>query len=252
MRVAVSDFDGTLYRNGIVSTEDISAVSEWRKGGNVFGIATGRDVGLILSQIHRWCIPFDFLICTNGASLYDERLKLLRSSSLPDDLIKEVLTHPSALESMHYLLCSSGINNLFIRSAESFFVNDMTCNRITFEEALLQKELQQISLAYAAEDEYNRCTDALRLEFDDKLCLNLNGLFLDINKRGVNKSTGILDLLEIKGWPSSGLIFIGDGENDIPVIQNFEGFVIESADSKIISEAHAVYKTVGDMIKDNI
>ena len=40
MRLAVSDYDGTLKIDNAVSLENIAAVTAWRKAGNLFGIAT--------------------------------------------------------------------------------------------------------------------------------------------------------------------------------------------------------------------
>ncbi|MEM5770135.1 MAG: HAD hydrolase family protein, partial [Bacillota bacterium] len=224
-----------------------------RKAGNVFGIATGRALNLIIHESNYWKIPFDFLICNNGAVLYDEKLNVLRSVNVPDMMIREVLLHPSALASTHYELCNEGISRIYVRSTESIFHNtDIPYERISLEESLLQNNVQQISFGYAAEFEYKKHSDSLLAAFHDYLSLNMNHLVIDINHRGINKLSGILDMLEIQGWPAQGLLAIGDNENDLSMIRHFKGFSINGANRNTMAAAAAVYNSVGDMLRDQI
>lgn len=249
MRIAVSDYDGTLYRNNLILPKDIEAISEWRKAGNKFGFATGRDLSLITYDINKWGIPFDFLVCDNGAVLYDERLNMLQCISIPDGMIRELLLHPSALASTHYQFCIEGKLKLYIRSEKSIFRKiSAPFSEVSFEESLELKNIQQISFGYTSEEEYKKHSDRLTVVFKDKLSLNFNTVYIDINKDGVNKLSGIKNLISIKGWPSEGLIAIGDGENDLPMIRHFGGFSIAGAKNNIINEASGEFKSVGDML----
>ena len=47
MKCAVSDFDRTLYVERMIGEEDKNAVLNWQKSGNLFVIATGRNLGTI-------------------------------------------------------------------------------------------------------------------------------------------------------------------------------------------------------------
>jgi HAD superfamily hydrolase (TIGR01484 family) len=253
MRVAVSDYDGTLFFNGRVRQEDICAVTAWRKAGNLFGLATGRDLSLALHGIRKWDIPFDFLVCMNGAALYDSNLKLIKSTDIPQNLIRRVLVHPAAQASLHYQLCTNGINKIYIRSEESYFRNlGFGFQEISYNEALFMNEVQQISLAYASEADYLQNAKRLKACFQDQLALNLNGYFIDINKSGVNKLAGLLDLLTIRDWPSEGLLAIGDGENDIAMIDHFRGYCVSNAPAEVVNASAGVYQNVGEMLLDLI
>lgn len=87
MRVAVSDYDGTLCIGEKVNERTLSAISQWRAAGNMFGIATGRDLSLLLIETGRWKIPYDFLICCNGALVYNHDLTRIMLSDIDDALI---------------------------------------------------------------------------------------------------------------------------------------------------------------------
>ena len=68
MKLAACDYDGTLFRRGQVSREDLEAITAWREAGHLFGLATGRDFNLTRTEIEHYSIPFDFIICNTGAS----------------------------------------------------------------------------------------------------------------------------------------------------------------------------------------
>ena len=48
MKIAACDFDGTLFRDGVVSEADLEAIADWRRSGNAFGIVTGRGRNTLL------------------------------------------------------------------------------------------------------------------------------------------------------------------------------------------------------------
>ena len=51
MKCAVSDFDRTLYVERMISDEDKNAVINWQKSGNLFVIATGRNLGTLFLSL---------------------------------------------------------------------------------------------------------------------------------------------------------------------------------------------------------
>jgi hydroxymethylpyrimidine pyrophosphatase-like HAD family hydrolase len=206
-----------------------------------------------MHEIRRWGIPFDFLICANGAMLYDKQQRLLQSSSIPDALIKDILQHPAAQSSLHCEICSNGTNMVHIKSQSSWFCHiDAAFLSITFEESLAQGDVQQVSLAYTTEAEYISAADALTADYKDALSLNLNNHCIDINNFGINKLSGIASMLAIHGWPQQELLVIGDGENDISMIRHFKGFSMKHAHNRVTRHATAVYTSVADMLTKHI
>ena len=251
MRIAATDYDGTLCMKGVVAPEVLAAIREWRARGNVFGIVTGRDLSMVFHEVSRWNIPFDFLLCCSGAVAYDGDLAVLGSRSIEDSFVSRVLRHEASIESMHYELCCNGKVNLFVRDAASWFPRlGVPYTPISLEESWEQKNLQQISLAYhdAATGEAN--ARALDAAFGHALTVNLNGGCVDITSGGVDKATGLSDLGALLHWPAEGILAIGDGENDIPMIRRFAGFTVPCAADSVKAEARAVYADVGHMLRD--
>ena len=59
MKLLVSDFDGTLFNDHY--KENIEAVNRFVDAGNLFAIATGRDLNRLLKDLDR-NLKFNYLI----------------------------------------------------------------------------------------------------------------------------------------------------------------------------------------------
>ncbi|MDL2264275.1 HAD family hydrolase [Synergistaceae bacterium OttesenSCG-928-I11] len=253
--MAISDYDGTISLGGIggdVAPAVVEAIHAWRASGNAFGIATGRDLSMIVYETERWGIPFDFLICCNGAAIYDRELRLRQSIDVPDEIVPDFLMHPAAMRSMHVELSSSGVVDLYVRDARSWFLTlGPSYNEITFDDALHKKNLQQISLAYLDVADATACTKALTHDFGDDVAPQQNGRSVDVTKSGVSKATGIRDALRIFDLSADGLLAIGDGTNDIPMIECYGGFTVKGATDAVKRAAKKIYPDVAAMLRDS-
>ena len=52
MKVAASDYDGTLFRQDRIAKSDAEAIKKWREAGHKFGVVSGRDHGMLVPQLH--------------------------------------------------------------------------------------------------------------------------------------------------------------------------------------------------------
>ena len=51
MKVAASDYDGTLLRGGKIDEETKEGIARWRAAGHKFGVVSGRDYGMRVPQL---------------------------------------------------------------------------------------------------------------------------------------------------------------------------------------------------------
>ncbi len=77
----VSDYDGTI------TPEDIPSIKEFHKK-HIFILATGRYFKAIEKEIKAYNIPFDFLICNNGAEIYNKNYELIYYKELNKEDVK--------------------------------------------------------------------------------------------------------------------------------------------------------------------
>lgn len=249
MRIAATDYDGTLCLGGKVNNETLETVRRWRKTGNRFGIVTGRDRGMIAYEIIRWNIPFDFLVCCNGAMLCDNNFAVLRSQNIENSVISEILSMPSATASLHYEICREDATYLHVLHEESWFPDlGAPYTELTREEALAATDVQQIGLAYQTPLECEKHAAALNAAFAGRALAHHNGVCIDITAPDVNKADGLETLLALYGWSANALFVIGDGENDIPMLRRYNGFAVSHANETVKSAAPETYSTVGAML----
>ena len=69
--------DRTLYVERMIGEEDKNAVLNWQKSGNLFVIATGRNLGTIKPIFESYGFSPDFWILNNGAMIADRDGKTL-------------------------------------------------------------------------------------------------------------------------------------------------------------------------------
>lgn len=69
MKLIASDFDGTIFIDEKIKTEDIKAIRDFQDKGNLFGIVTGRTYHSLFVLIEGKIDP-DFVIANNGSHIF--------------------------------------------------------------------------------------------------------------------------------------------------------------------------------------
>lgn len=248
MRIVVSDYDGTLYEKGQLVGDVVGAVTAWRNKGNRFGIATGRDFSMTRPEIERWQIPADFVVCINGAAVYDADYSLLASHLLDDDMIPVILAHPAGEASLHYQLSGLEPLRVHLRADSHFWGANIQFERVTREQAFAVKNIGQISLAYKTQEESEKWTNAINNDLGDRVHAHRNKHMIDVTRFDVNKAKGVASVLEAKGWSEDSVTAIGDGTNDIPMIRAYSGYVVEGATEDVQSIGNRQFKNVPELL----
>lgn len=89
MKIIVSDYDNTLCLHNHIEKENIlkknlEQINSFIENGNIFILATSRDFQGINKEIKKYNISFNYLICNNGAEIYDSKYNLLYLKKLPE------------------------------------------------------------------------------------------------------------------------------------------------------------------------
>lgn len=254
MKIVASDFDGTLYyKDKDVMQTDLAAIARWRIAGNMFGIATGRGLSLIMKRLRQFAIPFDFLVCTNGAAIFDVKLQVLSSHPMPVVAMRTLLDEPVVRRS-HYILFFTTREAMIYRPYEEFKddLKELEIPELNVDEMRQLSDVIQVSLLYSTIEETMQVRDALQERFANVLCVNRNRCFIDITVDGIDKGVGLQELLRLQHWEDVPLLTIGDDENDLPMIERFDGYTVQSATPAIQQKAIKVYDSVGKFLNEQI
>ena len=229
MKIAASDFDGTLFRNGTVTEEEKEAIINWRKKGNLFGIITGRNYASLKEDLDPLNVEYDFIISTNGALIRNEKCEVLRSFEVDTEIAKELLElgikHNAIWSELMYL---DSFHRRVIehRTADG----EMNINREIFNET---KSFHQMSFTFPDIEDALALTDHINETYKGKVSayslIYGNTANIDIVKSGISKASALYTLGEIKNVAKEDIITFGDNFNDIPMIREFDGYIMSSA-----------------------
>ncbi|MCC8165628.1 MAG: HAD hydrolase family protein [Planctomycetes bacterium] len=250
MQVVVSDFDGTLYTRHQLIGDVIPAVDAWRRAGNRFGIATGRDLNMIHDGLRRTGLAVDFIICLNGAYAVGMDGTILHKTLLDDDLVPALVRHPAAAVSTHIQLSGEFLTKAVLRKDSWFTKIGIEFESISEDEAVRATGLGQMSLAFHTDDEALAWKDRLVADFPGRLAVHPNRISIDINAHGVDKANGVDRLREAMGWVDVPVRVIGDGLNDVGMIRRFGGFSLDDAPETVRAAATKVYPDVPAMLAE--
>lgn len=79
-----------------------------------------------------------------------------------------------------------------------------------------------------------------------------NRCSVDVVPQGVSKRQGIEKMKELMGWQEAEVYAIGDETNDLPMLEAFLGFTVDTAREAIKARAREVYAGVGAMLAANL
>lgn len=199
MSMLVSDYDGT-FKGSVTSNLELSlnikAVKEYMKKGNTFVIATGRPYISIKKEIDFYDIPYDYLICNDGSTIFD-RNNLIHSNHLNDDITKELI---SIIEDMKIEY------SLYNHIGKTRSIKDIV------EIALLVKNMEN----------YKKMKDTIS-DFND-LCIDklYRNAFI---RKNCHKDYGIDVLCNIIG-NIDNIYTIGNDKNDIEMLKKYDGYKV--------------------------
>ena len=250
IKIAVTDFDGTLspFKERIPD-ENIKAIHKWRSAGNKFGIATGRCLDFIEFDLKNYDITLDFLICVNGAVVFNKNREILHSVTIPIDVMKEFIKLPLVKDSGLPLIVLCERNSYSIRPYPEVPADIVPT--LTLEEAAAREDVVQFGIRFETVEDTVKAIAEIQKDFP-MLGGNPNRNYLDINIKPVDKKYGIERLLELMHWQDNQIFVIGDDINDLPMIKHFKGFTVKNAAPLVRDAALKIYNSVGEMLIEQI
>lgn len=216
------DIDGTvLHEDGHLSSEVISAVQKARDSGHEVTLATGRSVSMTIPILERLDIVPEYVVCSNGA------ITLKRDTTAPSGYRRFHVEHfdptpvltriREALPEAHYAVeDETGLYRYTDWFPEGAL--DAMSEQVTFEELLTTVATRVVVIAPGHEiDDFLKVVEGMGLH---QVSYTVGWTaWLDIAPEGINKSTA-LELVRGKlGFGLDRVMAIGDGRNDIEMLQ---------------------------------
>ena len=251
-KIAASDFDGTLFINREISTENLSAIKTWRTDGNRFGIVTGRAYVMLIPHLQDFDLAVDFAICCNGAIIYDGDGRIIFETELPKKILLEIMNEPYALRTKHFAFETADKVYGTAVKENSWMLREQNLWNFPLEivdaaQIETLPKINQLALDFESPDEAQKAAEILNQKFGDVIFAQKNTHSVDIVTAGINKAQGVKNLLRVCNW--SGKVFvIGDESNDLPMIKKFGGYTVSTAKDFVKHEATKIFDSVGAML----
>jgi len=216
------DIDGTVLReDGSLSDDVVTQVARVRDLGHEVMLATGRSVAMTLPVLERLSIVPEYVVCSNGA------ITLKRDVDAPTGYSRvyvesfdpsEVLTTIKAnLENAHFAVEDEEGLYRFVGYFPDGALGAASV-KVEFDELLAHKATRVVVISpeHGIED-FLSVVEKMGLH---KVSYNVGWTaWLDIAPDGVNKSTALERVRGILDIPRSQVMAVGDGRNDIDMLE---------------------------------
>ncbi len=196
------DYDGTLLIKGRISQENIQAVKDFQRQGNLFGVCTGRSLkGILLTCPD---IAFDFYILAGGALVYDSDFHVIFKETLPKTLVEEIYNrYGSRYETV-------------IQANDTVYSLTRPHPLQTLVTSIAEIPGDLYGLSMAAGKDAIAVSEVLNEEFPD-IQAYANVTNIDITSRKAGKGIALKALKEhFENIKTAGM---GDSFNDVPLLQ---------------------------------
>lgn len=224
MKIIVSDFDNTLFNTDI--NKNVEAIKRFVKNGNLFIIATGRPITYLNDDIASLDIPAEYYICNDGSIIFDKYLNVLYRKDIEPQVVEPIF---------NMLKEDNNIIEVFVDTSHGFISNTNGCaNGIVarpFDKIKSNIILSKIVNKYPSVHGY------------------ISTNWININDATVSKSEAIKYLVETYNYKKEDIYTIGDGTNDLSMIQDFNGYTLPSGNEDVKSKTNNIVKSVYELIE---
>lgn len=201
MKILASDFDLTLFVNDEdVLYENIKSINKFMKLGNIFCIITGRNYSDIKLLLNKYQIPYNYLICEDGAKIFDSTDFCVDTTMLDSSKVTKLVSFFNNSEFSYYL--DDGYNN-----TDNY--ND--CVKISAEFKDKEKAIQFLEKIKKEVDVYTY----------------LSRTHINIIDSSIDKCIALKKILKFENINENHLYVIGDAINDKEMIREFNSAIMK-------------------------
>lgn len=224
MKILASDYDNTLFvSDENIFKNNIKSIKKFTSKGNIFCIITGRNYSNIKVELDKYDIPYNYLICNDGAKIFNCKDECLKTEKLSKETI---------------IKCQKILN-------EENYANYLEdgYNKITNMDDCIK-----VVGIYTDKEQAENTITRLKKEVDAYIYLSTE--HINIIESHVNKCYGLDSLLKIRNLSSDNLYVIGDEKNDLEMLSKFKGAIMKNHNKELDKLKLKEYETLYEYIEE--
>lgn len=225
MKILASDFDNTIYYldDPEKNKANVEAIKKFVAQGNIFCIITGRNYTDLKKLLIENNIPYSYLICEDGAKIFNNMDYCLDTVLLDEEDIKQMI--PVLEENQWDYYLDDGYNHT-------------DC----------YKDCVKIVINCIDEEEKKKIVEILKSKIN--IHIYASRTHINIIHRSVNKENALKKLFNIEKLDYNILHVIGDNDNDYEMLKSFKGAVIKKHHPKLNELGKKEFDTLKDFIEE--
>lgn len=224
MKIIVSDFDGTL--SGKDFEENVKAINDFVRRGNLFIIATGRAMNTLAEELSMVDLDCEYYICNDGGVIFDRYFNVVYRKDIRQELVRPI----------YHLLCDDdNMIETFIDTSHGYVTDTSKCaNGIIARPYDKEKALLTL--------------DTILRKFPD-----INGYistnWLNLMDKNVSKKVAIDYLVDTYRYSTYEIYTLGDNINDFQMIEAYQGYTFEDSSEDLKSVAKGTIHSIKELIE---
>lgn len=226
MKFLASDFDNTLYiKDGEKFTKNIMSLKDFISRDNMFCIITGRSYTSIKILLEKYNIPYTYLICEDGAKVFNSVDYCISSTMLPSQEVEKI----KKVFEKNNIEC-------FLEDGYNITENPDDCVKVL-------ATYQDKNLANKVVDELQKTTNTYAY---------VSSKHINVTSRATNKKIALEELISLENISKDNMYVIGDDINDYEMLQEFNGALMKNHHPKLSSLPKKEYTYFYEYIEELI
>ena len=230
-KILISDYDNTFYTTEEQLYKNIKYIKKFQEKGNIFVISTSRSWKSLKQEIDKYKIPFDYLCCNTGGTIFDNKGSSLFVGNISDSVINKVENILEKLNLNNFSITRYGIYKEYEEKINEILGYKIKGNREEIEN--LRKELKNVlnnefEIILKNEKQYS------------KLFLNFK---LNTKENGIEKLNKILPEVEYK------IITVGDDDIDFNMLKKYDGYRMNNSSKLLTENINKTVNSIEELLK---
>ncbi len=216
-KVLIFDYDGTFYRSKEEIKINIELIKKAKENGHIFVVATGRSYSSFMKEVEKFQIVYDYLILCSGGLILDRNHHIIHAFNMEHERMDSLTLLMNNYQDLI-------ISNMFI----STFINSKT-----YEPNL---DILKVTYNFPKIDTVYQIKESIQADFNDAFKVYVipthTENLVEIISNKTDKAVAIQYLLN---WINKkhDIIVAGDSENDLEMIETFNGYLMSNYDKNI-------------------